>query len=149
MGNEQSQGTAQQPGAATAPGGPKTIAVVVKEVSRSGHNVTCSIQPDNGASAPYVSNDTITLPEREGPFRIRFRLDGLDWDSAEPMATRRGGCPQGKKGNDNEQIFLQPPVKREMTIVNLNAGEPCTIHYRMNFTNDDYCDPIMINRGLT
>lgn len=123
------------------------IKALVREVDRTGDEIICEILPDGGSSATYVRNNLITLPAGEGPFRIRFRLEGLAWDPDHPIATAKGKCPAGKKANENEQIFFQLPNDRDLTIINLNAGDACQVHYRMNFDDGTYCDPIMDNGG--
>jgi hypothetical protein len=124
------------------------IKVHVHKVSQTGQKVECQILPDAGYEH-YVSNNEINLTENGGPFRIEFRLeDPLEWDGADPMNTSQAGCP-GKHTNDDQQIFLQSPNGKFLTILNLNGGDPCTIHYRMNFLDGSYCDPIMNNGGTS
>jgi hypothetical protein len=124
------------------------VKVHVRKTGENGHQIQCEILPDPGSEG-YVSNNEINLTPNGGPFRIQFRLeDPLDWDTAEPINTSQAGCP-GKHTNDDQQIFLQSPNGKFLTILNLNGGDPCTIHYRMNFADGTYCDPIMNNGGTS
>jgi hypothetical protein len=129
-----------------APPNANVIKVRVEKRSENGKEYECDILPDDHQSGPYVSNNVITLPNKGGPFRIKYRLVNLDWNTADPFWSKKSGCPNGK-GNDEEQIFLQPPNGREMAILDLNEGDKCQIHYRMNFQGGYFCDPIVDNGG--
>lgn len=128
----------------------KLIKVKVTKTGGSGNNVDCTIEPDDPGSGPYVSGNKIGLPNNNGPFRIQFRLTNVDWDPNNPFTTRVNNCPSpGAKTNYDEQIFLQSPNGKSLTILNLNGLDPCEIHYRMNFSDGTSCDPIMDNGGNT
>jgi hypothetical protein len=129
----------------------KPIKIKVKKKGVvSGKEIECDILPDDPGSNGYVTGNKIKLPKDDGPFRIQFKLDGLEWDEDNPFNTSRNGCPPaGGKTNDDAQIFLQPATQNSLTILNLNDGDECQIHYRMNFADGTYCDPIMDNGGRT
>jgi hypothetical protein len=128
----------------------KAIKVKVTKTGGSGNNIDCTIEPADPGSGPYVSGNRIGLPKNDGPFRIEFTLTNLEWDPDNPFTTRANNCPPvGAKANYDEQIFLQSPKDKSLTIVNLNAFDPCEVHYRMNFSDGTSCDPIMDNGGNT
>jgi hypothetical protein len=128
----------------------KPLKVLVKPTGAiHGHEIECELEPGDNASRPYVTKDTIRLTKDEGPFRVQFLLDDLEWDEDNPFnTTRAAGCPPaGAKTNDDEQIFLQPANGKSLTVLNLNDGDACKIRFRMNFADGTYCDPIMDNGG--
>ena len=134
-----------------SPGGPNAglikVAVKKKPGSPGTGEIQCTIKPESGSN-PYVADNVINLPENGGAFRIQFRLEGLDWNHNEPFYSSQAGCPDHKT-NDDTQIFLQAPNGKFLTILNLNGGAACQIHYRMNFTGGIWCDPILNNGGNT
>lgn len=110
------------------------------------NEILCSITPKPG-SEHYVSHDKIELPSYGGPFAIEFELrPPLDWQAADPFDTHKGSCPP-RGDNCNDQIWQQSPSGKNLTILNLNGGSKCEIHYRMNFSDGSWCDPIIDNGG--
>lgn len=110
------------------------------------NEIQCSVTPKPG-SEHYVNGNRIGLPSYGGPFAVEFELKSpLDWQATDPFDTQKGTCPQ-RGTNCNDQIWLQPPNGRKLTILNLNGGSRCEVHYRMNFADGSWCDPIMDNGG--
>lgn len=110
------------------------------------NEIICSITPKAG-SEHYVSNDTITLPSFTGPFQITFDVvEPLEWQDHDPFNTEKGNCP-ARGGTCKDQIWLQPADGSELSVLNLNSGQKCKVHYRMNFADGTWCDPVMDNGG--
>ena len=110
------------------------------------NEVLCSITPKPG-SVHHVSKNKISLPSYGGPFQIKFELKSpLDWETSDPFDTQEGTCPE-RGSHCNDQIWMQSPNGKTLSILNLNGGSRSEIHYRMNFANGTWCDPIMDNGG--
>ena len=80
--------------------------------------------------------------EQTGPHQVKFKLKdqtgrGLKFDSSQPIWNEKnsGGCPTGPSQSD--QIRVLSCSEKELTIVNANSGDPCTIHYQLNFVDCD------------
>ena len=124
------------------------IDVLVAKTGTGSHpnEITCSITGKPG-SEHYVTGNKISLPSFAGPFEIKFQLAGdLDWQDHDAFNTQKGNCPP-RGTHCKDQIWLQPPNGKELSILNLNGGQKCKVHYRMNFADGTYCDPIMDNGG--
>ena len=110
--------------------------------------VPCDITLQGG-SGGKVDRNKIELDAGEGPFCIQFDLDrSLQWDTTgEPIWIWRDECPKWEC-HDRSQIWVdKPPKNGVLTIMNMNVGAPCELHYRLNFAGDRYCDPIIENGG--
>lgn len=120
---------------------------VTKESAGSKPNeIICSITPKPG-SEHYVADDEINLPSYGGPFQVTFELKPpLNWQASDPFDTQKGTCP-ARGGNCSDQIWQQPPNGKTLSILNLNGGSRCDVHYRMNFDDGTWCDPVMNNGG--
>ena len=133
-----------------ARGGPNAGVIEVL-VTKTGdgqkpNEILCSITPKRG-SEHYVNNNTITLPGYGGPFEVIFDLvEPLEWQESDPFDSQKGTCPP-RGGSCTDQIWLQPPNGSSLSVLNLNGGSPCEVHYRMNFADGTWCDPIMDNGG--
>jgi hypothetical protein len=99
----------------------------------------------------------LEFPPRSGPHKVKFKLHDstgrdLRFDSADPFwahIDETGQCPQS--GAANPQTGVHSCSDRELTIANKNSGDPCTIHYQLNFVdgqgNAVGVDPIFKNGG--
>lgn len=108
--------------------------------------VLCDIDPIS-VGGGKVQNNKISLDAREGPFCIQFKLDNsLDW-SSDPIWVQLDDCPD-TSCSEPDQIWVEKtPKNKILTILNMNVGNPCELHYRLNFTGGRFCDPIMDNGG--
>lgn len=110
--------------------------------------IKCELKELRTSGKGGLQSDKIVLDPGEGPFCIELKLDGsLDWDQAEPLWIQEGACP-GSNQIASQQIWLdRKPNGKTITLLNMNVGNPCELHYRMNFSEGYYCDPIMQNGG--
>lgn len=112
--------------------------------------IRCSLrQTGNGGGKGWrLQEDRLVLDEFEGPFCIRLKLKGgLKWRAGDPLWIARDRCPE-RPQIDHEQIWLDKNPKNDtIVLLDMNVGEPCTLHYRMNFEGNLHCDPIVDNRG--
>lgn len=94
--------------------------------------------------------------EKTGPHEIKFKLGdktgrGLKFDAQQPIWDEKNttGCPASQSNSD--QIEVQSCSDRELTISNANSGDPCTIHYQLNFVDSEgrpeVVDPEFKNGG--
>lgn len=109
--------------------------------------VACDIDPNGPVGGGKVQNNKISLDAGEGPFCIQFKLDNsLDWD-ADPIWVQLNTCPTGQCSEPDQVWVDKTPENRVLTIMNMNVGGACELHYRLNFTGGRFCDPIMDNGG--
>ena len=110
-------------------------------------DVPCNITAIGAPGGGSVQNNKIKLDATEGPFCIQFELDkALDWDT-DPIWIKKNKCPKSA-GGEPDQIWVDPtPEDGVLTIMNMNVGNACELHYRLNFTAGRFCDPIMENGG--
>jgi len=113
-----------------------------------GKDQKCHIKDDGGTHpSAKVKDNKITLDAKAGPFIIEFKLTGnLDWAEKNPFLVKKGECP-GEGEFEREQIWIQPPDGKKLTVLDLNSGKGCELHYRMNFADGTSCDPIIENGG--
>lgn len=109
--------------------------------------VPCDITPIGTPGGGSVQNNKIKLDATEGPFCIQFDLDNrLAWD-ADPIWFRKNSCPNNSSSKPGQIWVDDTPEGSVLTVMNMNVGAPCELHYRMNFTGGRSCDPIMENGG--
>lgn len=110
--------------------------------------IECDLRPlGNANHGRLKSNGDIELDQGHGPFCIQLTLKGLEWQDKDPLWVRQGQCPDSAQVA-SQQIWLdRKPNGKTMILLNMNVGEACDLHYRMNFKGDYYCDPIMKNGG--
>jgi len=123
------------------------VKVTPKEpVSPSGE-VPCDVSAPGGGNGWKVEHNKIELDPTEGPFCIQFDLDkSLDWAS-DPIWIQKDSCPMSSCSEPDQVWVDKTPEKGVLTIMNMNVGNRCQLHYRLNFTGDRYFDPIIENGG--
>jgi len=110
-------------------------------------DVPCDITAKGNPGGGSVHNNKIKLDDTEGPFCIQFHLDNkLDWD-ADPIWIKKNVCPNNASSEPDQIWVDKTPQGQVLTIMNMNVGSPCELHYRLNFTGGLSCDPIMENGG--
>ena len=144
-------GRKQDKGGVSVMNGVKFHAIKVK-VTPSGTipptgEVPCDVTAIGNPGGGSVQNNKIKLDPTEGPFCIQFDLDNrLDWD-ADPIWIKKNNCPNNASSEPDQIWVDNTPDNGVLTIMNMNVGGPCELHYRLNFTGGRYCDPIMENGG--
>lgn len=120
----------------------------IEPIPTTGH-VPCHITLLGSAGGGHVGGDKITLDPEEGPFALQFDLDHrLDWAAEGDLIwLQLGECPTGACPLPSQIWVSQKPNDRVLTIMNMNVGERCTLHYQLNFTNGRYWDPVIENGG--
>lgn len=111
--------------------------------------VHCNITVLGNTGGGKVVNNRITLDPGKGPFAIQFDLDrDLDWATqGELIWVDMTQCPIGSCSVPSQIWVDQTPRNRVLTIMNMNVDPPCDLHYRLNFTDDRYYDPVIENGG--
>jgi hypothetical protein len=110
--------------------------------------VFCEINRPSGTPARFLRGGVVKLPPG-GHYEINFILRegevaGLEFDANDPFCSDPNTCPAPGM---NDPQFTNPR-RTEATIVKVNADpvQPKNaVHYRLNFSNGSYCDPIIIN----
>lgn len=110
--------------------------------------VPCDIK-DAGSSGGRVEGNKIKLDDGEGPFCIQFVLDNdLEWaTNGDPIWIQKDACPQDACSVPDQIWVDKTPKNGILTIMNMNVGDRCELHYRLNFTDGRFCDPIIENGG--
>jgi hypothetical protein len=109
--------------------------------------IECVLKPLGNATHGRLKPDgKIQLDSGFGPFCIQFTANGLDWADSEPFWIRQDQCP--KNAHVAAPIWIEEKANgKTITLLNMNVGDACELHYRMNFKGDFYCDPVMENGG--
>lgn len=94
-----------------------------------------------------------------GPHTVKFRLDdktgrNLRFDCRSPFWDHiddAGKCPP--PGSHSDQTEVISCSEKELTVINKNSGDPCTVHYQLNFVDAagtaEPLDPEFKNGGST
>jgi hypothetical protein len=111
-------------------------------------HIDCILSQQGSSKGARLHGDRIVLDEFAGPFCIRLKLKGwLKWRDGDPLWITRDNCPS-RAAVDHEQIWLDKNPKNDtIVLLDMNVGDACTLHYRMNFQGNVHCDPIMDNGG--
>jgi len=111
-------------------------------------HIDCILTQQGSSKGAKLQGDRIVLDEFGGPFCIRLKLKGwLKWRAGDPLWITRDNCPSSP-AVDHEQIWLDKNPKNDtIVLLDMNVGDACTLHYRMNFEGHVHCDPIMDNGG--
>ena len=111
--------------------------------------VVCDITLVGNAGGGHVANNTITLDPDEGPFALQFDLDHrLDWAAQGDLIwLQENECPEDACPVPSTIWLSQTQNNHVLTIMNMNVGAACDLHYRLNFTDGRYCDPVIENGG--
>jgi hypothetical protein len=92
----------------------------------------------------------IVFPRNSGEHDIELKLDdrsglNLVFESAATDAIwfNVDCCPTSASGDDKGQIRDKQVVagRKKITLKNLNSGNPCVLHYALNFTGDSWTNP--------
>ena len=104
-------------------------------------NVECLIT----GPKKYVADNAIFLPAKAGGYDIDFVLADktYSWD-VEPFWCQSGHCP--KKATGKGKISYQKPTTKGIRVHAAAPKGKAVSHYRLNFRNGYYCDPIIINQ---
>ncbi len=110
--------------------------------------IPCDITYPGHGNGGTVKDNRIILKKGEGPFCLQFDLQGLDWATDEdPIWVQEGTCPTGAC-SPPEQVWVWKEHKdRVATMMDMNVGDQCELHYRLNFANGQFCDPVIENGG--
>jgi hypothetical protein len=109
---------------------------------------------DIDGKKPHESR--VDFEKGSGPHRIKFKLHdrtnrNLRFDASNPIWDHKSeaGCPAA--GSNSDQIEIVDCNDNQLTILNRNSGEACTLHYQLNFRGEDGSaepvDPIFKNGG--
>ena len=111
--------------------------------------VACDITVVGNSSGGKVENNKITLDRGEGPFCLQFDLDhSLEWATdVDPIWLQKDSCPDNACSVPDQIWVDKTPRKGVLTIMDMNVGDGCELHYRLNFTEGRYCDPVIENGG--
>lgn len=128
------------------------VTIRVTPVMQHKREVICDIQPDQGAKKGEKirlgsGNYTLKFELQPGtPSGIAFKTDDIH-GNCRAIYFDEGGCP----GNHNGTIpagQLYEPKRIDDKTLKVQAdvsGNPYAIHYRLNFNDNRYCDPIIIH----
>jgi len=110
--------------------------------------IECTLQQKGSSNGGKLEGNRIVLQQFAGPFCIRLKLKGwLQWRANDPLWVAKDNCPK-IAGVDHDQIWLDKNPKNDtIVLLDMNFGDACTLHYRMNFEGNVHCDPIMENGG--
>ena len=110
--------------------------------------IECTLQQKGSSNGGKLDGDRIVLDQYAGPFCVRLKLKGwLNWRAGDPLWVAKDNCPTSAQV-DHEQIWLYKNPKNDtIVLLDMNVGDACTLHYRMNFEGNVHCDPIMSNGG--
>lgn len=97
------------------------------------------IEWDIDGKKPHKS--VIEFKQGTGPHTVQFKLKDkterkLRFDDADPFwshETTSGGCPAN--GVQSGQTGVVQCSGDKLTITNANSGDPCSIHYQLNFVD--------------
>jgi hypothetical protein len=104
-----------------------------------------------------AANSTIEFKPKTGPQVIHFMLDDqtgrdLRFDQSDSFWADKNlaaGCPSA--GASCDQTTVLSCNDKQLVVRNENSGEPCTVHYQLNFVdaqgNREGADPIIKNGG--
>ena len=107
----------------------------------------CTLTQRSAGANGRLVGQNIELDPTYGPFLIKFVLDqNLDWNNQDPLWIRQGACP-GSKQIDSQQIWAGSAQGKSVTIMDMNVAAACTLKYRMNFSDNTFCDPVIENGG--
>jgi len=111
--------------------------------------IPCDIRAVGNPSGGKVNNNRIELDRGEGPFCLQFDLDhSLNWTSeGDPIWVRQNECPMNASYVPDQIWIDKTPKNGVLTIMDMNVGDHCTLHYRLNFANGQFCDPVIENSG--
>lgn len=111
--------------------------------------VACNLTVLGNSGGGKVTGNTITLDSDKGPFALQFDLDrSLDWATEGDLIwVQENQCPTSSCSVTRQVWVDETPNNRVLTIMNMNVGDPCELHYRLNFTNGRFCDPVIENGG--
>jgi hypothetical protein len=111
--------------------------------------VACDIRAVGNPTGGKVEKNKIELFEGEGPFCLQFDLDNrLEWATQGDLIwIQKNACPEDTCPVPDQMWIDKTPNNRVLTIMDMNVGEPCTFHYRLNFSDGRYCDPVIENSG--
>jgi hypothetical protein len=113
------------------------------------------IEWDIDGKKPHKSE--IAFAARTGPHKVKFKLHDktgrdLRFDDGDPFwahINEFGQCPPS--GATSAQTGVHSCSERQLTVTNENSGDPCTIHYQLNFVDGEgnkvEVDPIFKNGG--
>jgi hypothetical protein len=109
---------------------------------------------DIDGKKPHESK--IDFDKGSGPHKIKFRLDDrtsrdLRFDAANPIWDHKSEAECPPAGSNSDQIEIIDCTDTQLTVVNKNSGEACTLHYQLNFRDGvgsaEPVDPIFKNGG--
>jgi hypothetical protein len=111
--------------------------------------VACNLTVLGNTGGGKVTGNNIELDHAKGPFALQFDLDrSLDWaTSGDLIWLLEGSCPMDVCPVPNQIWIDNTPRNRVLTIMDMNTGPKCELHYRLNFTDGRYCDPVIENGG--
>jgi hypothetical protein len=150
--------TGSSPGSGKTSGHGKQIEEIYIEVTPVGPqpnpppsvdtHIDCTLQAKGSINGGKVSNNQIELDQSAGPFCIRLKLkDWLEWRQDDPLWVAKDDCPHSAQV-DHQQIWLNKnPHDNTIEFLDMNVGDRCTLHFRMNFAGNVHCDPIIDNGG--
>jgi hypothetical protein len=126
-------------------------------------NVTVTAKGGSNGSVDWeidgtkAANSKIEFKPKTGPQVMRFVLDDrtgrkLAFDQSDAFWAEKdlgGGCPSA--GSSCDQTSILSCNGKQLVVQNENSGDPCTIHYQLNFIdgegNREEADPIIKNGG--
>jgi hypothetical protein len=124
------------------------INVYVTPELQQGDAVFCEIDRAPGTPGHFVRGGAVKLPAG-GQYEINFILQtgqvpGLEFDANDPFCSDPNTCPAP---GQNDGQYTNPRVTAPTTLtVDADPAPPRNaVHYRLNFSNGTYCDPIIIN----
>lgn len=127
-----------------------TVSIEVTPVIEHKKQVICDIIPSS-----HKKGEKLQL--KNGKYRLEFKIvDGTpndvtfetdDGSDCRAIYFDEDGCPGNKNGNmPVNQVFTAKRKSDSELIVDADvSGEPYAIHYRLNFNNKRYFDPIIIH----
>lgn len=120
--------------------------IIVQPLFKQGHEVVCSIDAGN-----YMKGGNISLPQ--GHYTLTFNLiDGEPRDLNFKEDDHQGNCMAFWSSQtdcpNNAMNEYDPRLengRRLLVDVDVNGATPQAVHYRLNFDNNCYFDPIIIH----
>jgi hypothetical protein len=102
------------------------------------------IECDVSGPADYVADNAIFLPSNTEGYEIEFKLVSNDysWDD-DPFWCKQGKCPTGPTSGKIK--YTGKNGSDTITVSSEGTNGKALSHYRMNFKDGYYCDPIIIN----
>lgn len=111
--------------------------------------IPCEIRAVGNTSGGKVEDNKIKLDREEGPFCLQFDLDhSLEWAAdGDLIWIMEDECPTSASYVP-EQIWIdKTPKNGVLTIMDMNVDDRCELHYRLNFADGHFCDPVIENSG--